>query len=500
MHENQEWARRQFLKAMGAVGLAAGAGAALGGGAVVARADESMLELSATELVRAFKNGDFTTEAYAKQALARADRLGSLNMFVSLDREQVLTWARKADQARASGKPLGPLHGLPVTLKDLINTGFAPTSAGTPALSGNIPVNGNARIVDLLTRAGAVPFGKANMHELSFGATSVNPFSGPVGNPYSARMIAGGSSGGPAAAPAARVVPVGIGGDTAGSIRIPASLSGVCGLRPSLGRWPGDAKSLVPISNTRDTLGPLARTCADLELVDRVVTGSPRVFRANLRKVKLAKIPHFFSDLEPGVEAVVNNALAALKLAGVKIQEADPVLVALTKGSFPIMMYEVIGNLTAYLKANTRGPISLADLVKQVQSPDVGGLFKSLMPEFGGKPVPREAYLAALAEREALRAAYAEFFSQTDFDAIVFPTTIIPATPIEKPGSIMQYIHNTDVGSMAGMPGTAQPIGLTNGLPVSLGLDGPVGSDRKLLSIAMAMETHVFGRLKPPAV
>ena len=235
---------------------------------------DPLLELSATELVEAFQAGDITASSYATLALRRAEQLASLNIFVTLDHDFVMERARAADDHRASGRTLGPLHGLPVTLKDLINTGFHPTSAGTLGLSGNIPKTGNAAIVDILIGAGAVPFGKANMHELSFGATSVNPFTGPVGNPYNPAMIAGGSSGGPAAAPAGRIVPVGIGGDTAGSIRIPASLCGVCGLRPTTGRWPGDATTLVPISNTRDTLGPLARSCADLELLDRVVTGS----------------------------------------------------------------------------------------------------------------------------------------------------------------------------------------------------------------------------------
>lgn len=461
---------------------------------------DPLLELSATELVEAFQAGDITASSYATLALRRAEQLASLNIFVTLDHDLVMERARAADDHRASGRTLGPLHGLPVTLKDLINTGFHPTSAGTLGLSGNIPKKGNAAIVDILIGAGAVPFGKANMHELSFGATSVNPFTGPVGNPYNPAMIAGGSSGGPAAAPAGRIVPVGIGGDTAGSIRIPASLCGVCGLRPTTGRWPGDATTLVPISNTRDTLGPLARSCADLELLDRVVTGDSRAAAADLRNVRLALVPHFLSGLDAGVEKAVHEAFAALKEAGVTLVEASPELIGLTTGSFDIMLFELIQNLTLYLNANTDGPLSLIDLVGQVKSPDVSSLAKSLMPKFGGKRVQESAYRAALAEREKLRAAYAGFFAESGCDAILFPATVQPATSISNPASIEVYIHNTDAGSMAGIPGTAQPIGLSEGLPVSLALDGPVDSDRNLLSIAMAMEEEVFGRLQPPPI
>lgn len=461
---------------------------------------DPLLELSATELIDALKAGDLTASSYARLALRRAEALESLNIFVTLDHDQVMESAHAADTLRASGQTLAALHGLPVTLKDLVNTSFLPTSAGTPALSGNNPKTGNARIVDILIGAGAVPFGKANMHELSFGATSVNPFTGAVGNPYNPAMIAGGSSGGPAAAPAGRIVPVGIGGDTAGSVRIPASLCGVCGLRPTTGRWPGDPISLVPISNTRDTLGPLARSCADLELLDRVVTGSSRVSPADLRKVRLAVVPYFFSDLEPGVEKAAKESLAALKEAGVTLVETDAELIDLTTGSFDIMLFELIQNLTLYLNANTDGPLGLGELVSQVQSPDVKGLVKSLMPKFGGKRVEESAYRAALNQREQLRAAYAGLFAESGCDAMVFPATVQPTTPIRDPAPITTYIHNTDAGSMAGIPGTAQPIGLSEGLPVSLALDGPVDSDRHLLSIAMALEDEVFGRLKPPSL
>ena len=112
--------------------------------------------------------------------------------------------------------------------------------------------------------------------------------------------------------------------------------------------------------------------------------------------------------------------------------------------------------------------------------------------------MPEKKYQEALRERGRLRAAYAAFFAETGCDALVFPTTVCPATPIREPAPITTYIHNTDAGSMAGIPGTAQPIGLSKGLPVSLALDGPVGGDRRLLSIAMAMEKEVFGRLEPP--
>ncbi len=504
MRNKSNTSRRQFLGYMAAAGATAGMGGMMTSaqaakpGKAPRAGDTEILGLTTTEAVAALMQGDLTAVKYMEVLLDQADAVAKLNIFTSLDRAQIMNGAEAADTTRSSGRQMGPLHGVPVALKDLLNTSFAPTTAATPGLAGNNPKNGNAELTDALLKAGAIAFGKANMHELSFGATSVNPHTGSVGNPYKPSMIAGGSSGGPAAAVAARVTPASIGGDTAGSIRIPASLSGVCGLRPTVGNWPGSPDTVVPISSTRDTLGPMARSCADLELLDRVVTGAQPVSRAALKGLRLAKIPLLWSDLESGVGTAAEGALDRLRAAGVTIVEAEmPGLLPGGSGeSFNIMLFEAVRTLSRYLDVNTS--ITLVELIDKAASPDVAGLYKSIMPEFGGKAVTKPMYDEARAAREALRSAYQVFFQANKLDALVFPTTVVPATPIAKPSDIGTLIHNTDAGSMAGIPGVSQPIGLAGGLPVGLGIDGLPGSDRKLLSIAMGMEADLFPPLPPP--
>jgi len=462
-----------------------------------------LLELTSVKAIRRMKRGELKSEVYAQTLLNQADKLGFLNVFVTLDHEQILETARMADLKRQQNKPLGDLHGLPVTLKDIINTSFSPTTASTPGLTGNVPGAGNAEIVNIMLAAGAIPFGKANMHELSFGPTSINPFTGTVGNPYNPEMISGGSSGGPAASVAARITPASIGADTAGSVRIPASLCGVCGLRPTTGTWPGTPRTIVPISQTRDTLGPMARSCHDLELLHRVVTHGHKVRPAKLRGLRLGIVPSSWEDLSPGIANTTHKALDYLRHRGVQLVEADiPRMSDLTSiASFPIFQYESTRTLTAYLDANTLKsdgtPISLVELLDQVASPEVSGSYKSIMPEFGGVAVPEEVYLRALEARRELRTIIFRHFRTHRLNALIHPTTVVQATPITNPSDIITLIRNTDTGSVVGMPGISQPIGLNNGLPVSLGLDGLPGNDRELLSISMGLE-RLFGRLQAP--
>ena len=204
-----------------------------------------LVELTATQAVAAMKAGDITAEAYAAALLVRADSLKFLNALISQDTDQVLEAARSADQLRAAGGELRPLHGLPLLLKDNINTAALATTAGTPGLRNNRPRH-DAPVAAALFRAGGILFGKANMHELALGATSNNSAFGAVQNPYDPSKIPGGSSGGNASAVAARIVPAGLGTDTGGSVRIPAALCGVAGFRPTTGRYPSRGTMLPP--------------------------------------------------------------------------------------------------------------------------------------------------------------------------------------------------------------------------------------------------------------
>jgi mandelamide amidase len=350
--------------------------------------------------------------------------------------------------------------------------------------------------------------GKTNMHELAFGITSNNATFGAVANPYAPQRIAGGSSGGTATSIAARMAPAGLGTDTGGSVRIPAALAGIAGLRPTLGRYP--QTGITPIAHTRDTAGPMARSVADLAVLDTVITDTEEaVVPASLKGLRLG-VPNALND---GVDAetarVMGTALARMKAAGVVLVDTDvPDLLALNaKVSFPVALYEVTIDLPAYARRYGIG-LDFKGFAEQVASPDVKGLFAALAK---GEPpsVTKSVYDEAIkVHRPMLQRAYAGYFTRHKVAAIVFPTTPLAAAPIgddqeteldgKKVPTFPTFIRNTDPGSNAGIPGLSIPAGLNKaGLPVGLELDGPVGADRRLLAIGLALE-KLLGPLPAP--
>ena len=227
--------------------------------------DQDLRFCSARRASQAITIGEISTEDYTAQLLRTCVENADLNAFVTLDEEHVLSIARKIDRTPSQG----PLQGLPIGLKDAIGTAEFPTSAGTSALRDHIPAT-DAAVVQPLTAAGAFVLGKLNMHELSYGITSNNACTGAVRNPYDLTRIPGGSSGGAGAAVAAGLVPVAMGTDTGGSVRIPAALCGVVGFRPTTGRYA--QTGIVPVSHTRDTAGPICRTVDDAAMIDALIT------------------------------------------------------------------------------------------------------------------------------------------------------------------------------------------------------------------------------------
>ncbi|WP_269764849.1 amidase family protein, partial [Burkholderia ubonensis] len=215
----------------------------------------------------------FTAERYATALLEQADRWRDLNAFRTLDRNAVLQAARAADERRSRGGALGRLHGLPIPVKDSVNTRALPTSNGTLSLSGFRP-SADAGVIGLLDDEGAIVMGKTNLHELSFGWTSNNETFGAVRNPYDLARSPGGSSGGSAAAVSAGMAPLAVAEDTWGSIRLPASFCGLAGFRPSRGRYPDDG--IMPLSRNFDQVGPLARSVDDLVLFDQIAARDAR--------------------------------------------------------------------------------------------------------------------------------------------------------------------------------------------------------------------------------
>lgn len=456
------------------------------------------IDLTVAQAAAAIATGQLGAEEYARALLAQAERFASMNAFIHLDPEAVLASAKAADARRARGETLGPLHGVPLAIKDNLDTAGVPTTAGTPGLRGNVPSK-DAPVVDRLTKAGAIVLGKTNMHELAFGITSNNAAFGPARNPWDPSRIAGGSSGGTGVAVGARMAPGGVGSDTGGSVRVPAALCGIAGLRPTLGLWPQDG--IVPISHTRDTAGPMARTVEDCMLLHDVVTGS-RTREAPvppLTGVRLG-VPRadFWADLEAETARLCEAALHTLRDAGAVLIEADLIDVMTLEGKagFPIALYETVTDLNAYLKAHG-STHDFASLVQLCASPDVAGLLQHVA---GAGAIPEALYREAMdIHRPALQAAYVRYFHQHRVDAVVFPTTSLPAAPVGQDETVLvngkpvstfhAFIRNTSPGSVAGLPGLSVPVGLTSTrLPVGLELDGLVGSDARLLSLGRALE------------
>ena len=467
---------------------------------------------TSAEIVADIRTGKMTAVSAVQAALERAEKFKNLSAFIILNRDGALAAAAQVD----AGEKRGALAGLPIVVKDNINTADMPTSGGTPALRHGRPTK-NAPSLQKLLDAGAIIIGKTNMHELAFGITSTNlsSFAGPVKNPYDTTRIPGGSSGGTSAAIAARIVTCGLGSDTGGSTRVPAALTGTVGLRPSVGnggaqRRYDDANLVVPISHTRDTVGPMGRTVADVALLDSVITGTAMASAEPLRGKRLGIPAAFWSGLDRELEAVVKAARTKLADAGVVLVEADIAGLFERNGkvSFPVALHEPIADIPAYLKASGIEGITLADIASAITSPDVQGAFGAITADAFGAAYPD----AISVQRPALQKLYEAYFRDSNLDAMLFPTTIAPAPLIdtEKGSGEMSInggtpvptfetlIRNTDPGSNAGIPGLSLFAGMTSGgLPVGLEIDGPVGSDAKLLGLGLAIEA-VLGSAPPP--
>src|ERR1700691_6157884 len=284
--------------------------------------DADLASLGAAEAVAHMSQGALTSERYAEALLARCQAAHSLNAFITLEPARVLEQARARDRERLAGTKPGPLFGLPIPVKDSVNTRDYPTTGGTPALRHFRPTE-DAPVVAALRSAGAIVLGKTNLHELSYGWTSNNLAFGAVHNPYDLAHIPGGSSGGTAAAIAAHLAPLGIAEDTEGSIRVPAAFCGIAGFRPTTGRY--STRACVPISPLFDQIGPHARTAADPALFDSGVAQDwQKLHAASLRGVRPGVVrDYWFTDLAPEVERLTTLALAKLKEAGAEIVETQ---------------------------------------------------------------------------------------------------------------------------------------------------------------------------------
>jgi mandelamide amidase len=486
--------------------------AALPGAAPAQRAVD-LDQLTMTGAAADLCAGKITSKALTTAAIARAKARADLNAFVTLDEAGAMKAAEAFDAWRKKGA-CSPLGGVPIVIKDNIEVAGLPASAGTPALKDFVPKQ-DAPVAAKLRAAGAVIIGKTNMHELAFGISGYNAAfktgsETGVRNAYDAGKIAGGSSSGTAAAIGARIVTAGLGTDTGGSVRIPCAFNGCASLRPTVGRYPQGG--IAPISHTRDTAGPMAATMTDVAALDRIIAGGGVIKPADLKQVRIGIVKSMLANLDGDTDAAFRAAIDKLKAQGVTVIDVEmPQLADLNaKVSFPIAIYEANDDMAAYLQRTGTG-ITIETLAKAIASPDVKGTYDGLvlprkLPGPNNSVVDaKPAYEAAIrSERPALQALYRDTFAKNKLDAIAFPTApkvAIAATPDSSSlENFLLFIQNTDPGSNAGVPGIQLPIalGASSKLPVGLELDGPAGSDRRLLALGMAME-KVFGRLPAPA-
>jgi mandelamide amidase len=496
--------RREFLTRSSLFAVAASAPAALIGAEVSGTAHRDLSELTAVEAVSALRNGEITAENYADALLARAERFKALNSFITLRPDEVRRAARAADKRRARGGALGLLHGLPIAVKDSIDTKSLPTTNGTRALRDFHPKADAGVLLPLLAQ-GAIVMGKTNLHELSCGWTSNNAVFGPVLNPYDQTRTPGGSSGGSAAAVAARIAPLAIGEDTYGSIRVPSTFCGLVGLRPTFERYRNDG--LMPLSRNRfDQVGPLARSVGDVILFDSVSRGDhSSVEPAPLKGVRIGIAEYLMEGIDAECGRIVAAAIDRLRAAGVEIVNVE-LPASLREASDverALLGYELLEGFSRFL-ANEGSGVSVDELVSQA-GPNLKGLLAA-----GRNPGSQENHDALSRKQRHMRADAISMFRANRIAALAFAPSLTPAFPQGDPDQLVingrpvnlftSIGRQVAIGSCASLSCLVLPVGMTaTGLPVGLEFDALPGSDRRLLALGLSLEKSL-GAIRPPAL
>ena len=409
---------------------------------------------------------------------AIASHNAATHAFIRVDGDSARAAARQLDAERAAGGDRGPLHGLPISLKDLIDVAGAPTTAASKVFADRV-AESDAPITQRLRAAGAVLIGKTNLHEFALGTTSEDSAYGPVLHPKDHTRSAGGSSSGSAVAVATGMGLASVGTDTGGSIRIPAAVCGIVGLKPSRGDVP--LTGVIPLSKTFDHGGPLARSVQDAAWLWSVLAGCPihKVKPMPLSDLRLGILGGYFANpLEPEVRAAFERACDRLRSAGVATSE---------------VMFDAAHRI-AETYVNVVLPEGAAwhapwlDTREADYSPTVHGRFKS------GRDIPAVAYLRARQECELMRQSLDELLSSVD--ALILPTLPIVA-PVSGQANVnidgtevpvrAAMLKHTQLFNMTGHPAITLPVA-TDGLPVGIQLVGPSNATPRLLDIAAACE------------
>lgn len=426
------------------------------------------------ELARGMAEGAFSAEDLVRHAGAAIERLNpQLNAFVHTDIPAALAQARALDAERAAGRVRGPLHGIPVAIKDNVDTADMPTTMGAAHFLGHRPA-ADARCVTLLREAGAIVVGKTLTHEFAYGPTGDRSVQGAARNPWDPARITGGSSAGSAAAVAAGMVPVALGTDTGGSVRVPSALCGLVGFKPSHGRV-SDA-GVFPLSPSIEDVGVLAQRVEDARAFMHILSAGAIADAGDAsdapRIAWLANAP-FAIDHEP-VTACARAA--AERLAGAALLDGGEVALHARA-------------LQAALSAIQRSEAYEVHAERVEREP--GKYDPEVLERLrASRPVQGWEYVRGLKERARLQTAFARIFEHVD--ALALPTVAITAPVLQQrsvngPGSAgvrETLLGLTNPWNVLGLPAISLPAGFVDGLPVGLQLVGPAGADAALLALA----------------
>lgn len=483
----------------------------------------SLIDLSLAELSSGLKAREFSSAELVSTCVQRVSAVdGKIGAFIVLDEDRVLAAAQASDARRADGAWLGPLDGIPVGMKDLIAVRDEPLTCASKILKDFISPY-DADVTERLKGAGMIPFGRLNMDEFAMGSSNENSSVKPVANPWNPACIPGGSSGGSVAAVAAREVPVSLGSDTGGSIRQPASLCGVVGLKPTYGRV--SRYGLAAFASSLDQIGPIGRTVADTAALLDVISGhderdstsvsfdSPNALEnltGGLTPSRLGVPKEFFAEgLDPEVGSTVEKAIDWYAKAGWDIVE-----VSLPQTELAVPVYYVVA--TAEASSNLARYDGIRYGHRTENATDAIDLyFKSRAEGFGdevkrriilGTYVLSSGYYDAYYKRaQQVRTLIREDFSKAfeTVDAMLTPTSPTTAFKRGEKSSDPLAMYLSDIytisTNLAGNPGISIPCGFSSdGLPIGLQLIGKPFEEAKLLQIAYAYEqAHAWAGHKP---
>lgn len=418
------------------------------------------------------------------QAIADHDR--ALSAMLALD-PRAIDEARACDREQNQGRLRGPLHGIPLVVKDNTDVAGLATSSGNRAMAGAMPLVDAAQVARL-KRAGAIVIGKANLSEFSFEIRSRSSLGGDVRNPFDVSVTSGGSSGGTAVALAAGFAVAGLGSDTGGSIRVPAAFNGLVGLRPTHGLL--DGRGVAPLAPSTDTIAPMARSVADAALLFGLMGGDGRLLGTEGLRVGVLR-QAFGSD--PEIAAASDGAIETLAASGVFV--TDPVTLeesVLPVGRLHIVDHEFAEAFDNYLATNFEpgtGPGSLRDIIASGRFlPDhAADLDRRLM-------VDRAQREAILAYHRSLRVALEQLFDKHQLDALLFPTSMIIPSSLENPKGGWA----PELAACSGWPALSVPAGVSRrGIPVGVELLGRRAREPLLFGLGAAIERSVGPRPIP---